>query len=149
MNATNATNDYNDGLDGDSLACKPGDAAAGLETFCTIGLPILGSVLVLNGAWFLYLSSIQRRRKRALQRQVSQIQDLSSVAVRKLHTDRAALQYLERLFLALGTAVFNYGLLYLVYGVGLVYPTTHIRGQIGDFLGELVGGRRVCIPPWW
>jgi hypothetical protein len=132
----NVTPDYNDDLDGDSLACKPGHAAVGIEAFCVIGLPSIGWLLVANGISFLYIGIIQHRRKNEIHRSVLPSLDQVPNAKRKLERERAALRYRAKLFCALGTSVLAYGLFILVHGFGTVYPTTHIRGQIGDAIGK-------------
>ena len=132
----NFTRDYHDNLEGDFLACKPGSVAEGLEFVCTFGMPILGSAWLLIGGWLLYIVFIQRRDRKLLAKQrrdasyMPNAQDSQSVHAQSDATNMFS--YIEKVLLSLGVASICASLMFLLYGVGTMYPTTHIRGQIGD-----------------
>ena len=62
----NFTRDYHDELDGEHLACKPGDVADGLVGVCTLGIPIVGSAALLNGLYCVFVVYIMRRHRKLL-----------------------------------------------------------------------------------
>ena len=136
----NLTRDYQDGLDGAYLACKPGDVADGLEVVCTFGMPILGSAAIGNGLWLLYLAYIHRRHRKLLAKQirdsvcVSNARSLPKVYAQSDTTE--LFSYIEKLLLSSSVAHISFALMFFVNGVGTMYPTTHIRGQIGDAVGK-------------
>jgi hypothetical protein len=39
---------------------------------------------------------------------------------------------IENIYLSMGVAGISTSLMFFVYGFGTMYPTTHIRGLIGD-----------------
>ena len=136
----NFTRDYNDNLEGDFLACNPGNVAEGLEFVCNFGMPIIGSALLLIGGWLLYLAFIQRRHRKLLAKQirdatyVPNAQDSQRVHPQSDATDMFS--YIEKVLLSLGVVSICVSLMFLLYGLGTMYPTTHIRGQIGDVAGK-------------
>ena len=138
MNFT--TRVYNDGLEGNFFACKPGNVAEGLEFVCTVGLPIFGSAFLLIGGWLLYLAFIQRRHRKLRAKQirdatyVPNAQDAQRVYPQSYSTDMFS--YIEKLIISASAISVGGSLIYFVNGFGTMYPTTHIRGQVGDISGE-------------
>ena len=132
----NWTVDYNDELDGPHLACKPGDAAEGFEDACSWGMSIIGSVAFLNGMYCFYLVHIKRRHwklltmyKRDAANDMPNVQSSPKLGVETFSK-------MEKLLLSAGVMHVSLSLMFLVYGFGTMYPTTHIRGQIGDAIGK-------------
>jgi hypothetical protein len=137
MNLTSDYYDPLDGDDGDHLACKPGNVAEGFEVVCNFGMPIVGSLQLLNGLSFILLVYIRRRNKKLLARQTRDGLEIPNV-INSSNTNPQidALSYAEHLLLTCGVCVIGLSLMFFVYGWGTMYPTTHIRGQIGDLVGK-------------
>ena len=135
----NYSRNYNDELEGDFLACKPGNVAEGLEGICTLGMPIIGWGTLLNSFWFLYLAYIQRCHRKLLAKQtwdpacVPKVRNSPKVYPQSDATD--TFSYMEKLLLCLGVATASFSPMFLLHGAGTMYSTTHIRGQIGDVAG--------------
>ena len=126
-----------DQLDGDSLACKPGNVAEGLELVCNFGMPIVGSLQLLNGLSFIWLAYIRQRHRKLLARQTRNgLAEPSARNSRNVSPQNEGLNYVEHLLLSVGVSVVGLSLMFFVYGWGTMYPTTHIRGQIGDLVGK-------------
>ena len=138
MNLT--TRDYDDELDGDYLACKPGDEAEGLEGICRFGMPLVGFAALGNGLYAFYLIYIIRRHRKLLTRQKRYAASFSNARnSRKVHPQSDAKEmfsYTDKLLISTGVGKVGLWLVVFVYGFGTMYPTTHIRGQIGDVAGK-------------
>ena len=141
----NFTRDYKDELEGDFLACKPGNVAEGLEVVCTLGIPIIGTAVLLNGLWLLQITYTERRHRKLLARQTRDAACLpdarnslrNSGRVHLVESDAiATFSNKEKRLLVNGASAVGISLVRLVYGFGTMYPTTHIRGQIGDAIGK-------------
>ena len=53
----------------------------------------------------------------------------------KVHPENDAtdtFSYTEKLLLSIGSMALGFSLVFVVYGFGPMYPTAHIRDQIGD-----------------
>jgi hypothetical protein len=134
----NFTGDYNDHLDGDFLACKPGATADGLEFLCTIGFPAVGTALLLTGASFLYFAA--DKLSRGVQSIDQQTRTTAAEpGVESSHTTHAKMHFyhIVKLLATLGINAVLLGLISIVYGWGTIYPTTHVRGQVGDVLRSI------------
>ena len=128
----NATFNSNGKLDDNYLACKPGEVAEGFEDACSLGMPILGSVILLNGLYCLFLAYITRHNRKLLAkftRDPARAQNSPKVG-------KETFSKMEKLLLSSGAMHVSLSLMFLVYGYGTMYPTTHINGQIGDAAGK-------------
>ena len=136
----NITRDYNDELEGDFLACRPGHVAEGLEFVCTIGFPILGSTGLIFALWCPYTVYIQRRHRKLVARQTEGVLEVPNARnSREGHSQRdntATFSNEEKLLLSGSVLIVATSLNRLVNGAGTMYPSTHIRGQIGDVAGK-------------
>jgi hypothetical protein len=135
----NYTGEYYDQLDGDFLACKPGNVAEGLEFICTIGNPGVGSVYIVNAVWVLGIAFTTRRTRQHVADQTRIGVDKTNAQTSRTTNSDKYSSYAERVMLASGLNLFFIGLCFIVYGWGTMYPTTHIRGQIGDMLTGIHG----------
>ena len=145
----NVTRDYNDELDGDYLACKPGNVAEGLTLFCNFGMPIIGVLMLLNGLFYIYLTYIHRRHRKLLARQtrvVSYTPDArQSPRVHPKSDATKVFSYIEKLLLCISALAISTSLQFIVNGFGTMYPTTYIRGQIGDVVGKKKKNRIILV----
>ena len=112
-----------DELDGEELACRPGNITEGLEFVCNVAMPVMGYGLLASGMWFLLLLYMQRRNRMILARYNQ------SAAI-------STFSFVEKVTLCIGmSCLLNSGMI-MANGFGTMYPTTHMRGHIGDMLGE-------------
>jgi hypothetical protein len=132
----NFTVDYNDMLEGDALACRPGNVAPGLEYLCEYFHPLLGMLACVTGLSYVSFISKNRRHNKLVARQRGDTTTFRSARERGEVQRRGILAQSDKVALALGTACVSYGLAFIVNGWGTMYPTQHIRGKIGDFVGE-------------
>jgi hypothetical protein len=137
----NSTKDYQDGLDGENLACKPGNIAEGLEFVCNNGMPLLGSWYLLLGLHDLFLLYISRRNRLlcAKRSQDATYVPTSPQNAPKPHPEsdtKGIFSPGEKFYLSGGVVGISTSLVFFVYGFGTMYPTTHIRGLIGDGMGK-------------
>jgi hypothetical protein len=132
----NDTADYNDELDGNYLACKPGDVAEGLDDVCNFGMPIVGSAALLNGLYSFFLAYIKRCHRKLLARYTRDTAHDPSNDQNSPKVGTETFSYMEKLLLSNGICQVSISLSFFVYGVGTMYPTTHIKGQIGDAAGK-------------
>jgi hypothetical protein len=127
----NSSRDYNDDLDGEFLACSPGNNAVGLEFICTVGFPVIGLVMLLNGIWLLVLAFTIQGRHRASSPRTRNESNMKTSRARHLSTQT---KYATKVLLASGFNMLGCGLISIIYNFGTMYPTTHWRGQVGDIL---------------
>jgi hypothetical protein len=137
MNATRLEY-YNDDLMGDFLACMPGHVADDLELLCMVGMPMLGWLYFVNGLGFFYHCLVQRSMMKP-QVKVTQVAPSSSFVERlpgrPIRVCRT-FDYRQKLLISLSVGHFGVSLMFVVHAFGTSYPSTHIRGQIGDFTGK-------------
>jgi hypothetical protein len=141
-----STSSYSDNLDGENLACAPRNVAEGLEFLCTAGIPILGVGNLLNGVWSCLLAGLKWRNNNAFTT-TKQARNTPTVATaapggtkstgtdHSKHEQQASKHHVELLLVAVGVAGALTGVTILLTGYGTMYPTTHIRSQVGDFVG--------------
>jgi hypothetical protein len=136
----NITVDYNDMLEGDRLACRPGNVAPGLEYLCEYCHPILGVAASLAGLSFFNLFVQGRRFQKSIARHLGGTATVGNARDRDERPSRrkttSALGHSEKVVLTLGTMCVSCGLPFIVNGWGTMYSSQHIRGQIGDFFGK-------------
>jgi hypothetical protein len=131
----NFTGDYNDHLDGDFLACKPGATAEGLEFLCTIGFPFVGSAMLLGGASFIYFAADKLSRGvESIGQQARTTTAEPSVESSRMAHAKKHFYHVIKLRAMNGLNAVLLGLISIVYGWGTMYPTSHLRGQVGDVL---------------
>jgi hypothetical protein len=127
----NSSVDYNDMLEGDALACRPGNVAPGLEYICEYYLPLLGAAALLNGISFFSLFVQGRRLQRSIAMQTG-----GTTTPGNARECGKRFSHSEKVILSLGALCVSYGINLFTNGWGTMYSTQHIRGQIGDFIGE-------------
>jgi hypothetical protein len=132
--------DYNDHLEGDHLACRPGHEAPGLEFLCVYGIPMAAtSCLLVAYSCFLLGFQQRRRRKRvaAASRPSMVVENSKSSNRMNRQSDlNAKLTAMEKMVFNLGFMCTFYAVAYIMYGNGTMYPSTDIRSQLGDIIGE-------------
>jgi hypothetical protein len=136
MNLT--INYFNDDLDGDNLACKPGAVAVGLEAVCDLVMPVIGWVHVGLSLWTFGLAYREGARRHLLAKYSRDTGQRTSFTRRSRHKgspvqdSTTSFSHMERLFYTVAFAMMCVAGMWLIYGFGTKYPTTHIMGQLGD-----------------
>jgi hypothetical protein len=140
MNFTDA-GDYFDDLDGNYLACAPGNVANGLAFVCLYAMPTLGILLVFNGLFGLYLTGANVCHQKQIIRQ--KYDDLrrvpsaeKSALEQAIKNSRSNATFKRNVLLHRGISTLAAGLTFFLHGFGTSYPTSHIRGQMGDISRE-------------
>jgi hypothetical protein len=132
--------DYNDHLEGNHLACRPGHEAPGLEFLCVYGIPLVGtSCMLVAYSCFVLGFKQRRRRKRVAATTRPSIAVGNSKSSRKLGRQAkmtAKLTALEKMIFNLGFMCTFYAVAYVMYGNGTMYPSTDVRSLLGDFICE-------------
>jgi hypothetical protein len=124
----NHTRDYEDQLDGGFLACHPLSMPEELAIVCNILMPTIGWMLNVTGLFQFYLAAAYHSNRMRIRRMASTPSTQANVRV----------SHMERVLLSAGATTIFVGAGFLVYGFGTVYPTSHIRGQIGDAVCKFV-----------
>jgi hypothetical protein len=147
MNIT--TVNYEDGIDGENLACAPGNVAEGLEAICAL-MPWVGVGNLLNAVMLFFLAYWKWHYNRLdLPRRTLRIPGGAPAQSMNNGRTQQGIQptsrFVEKVLLASGVTAFFAGTTFLTHSFGTKYPTTHIWGQIGDlssrWLLVVVGGR--------
>jgi hypothetical protein len=100
-------------------------------------MPLLGFWHLIWALHSLYLSYISRRNRLL---SAKRSQDAAYVPTSHQNTPKphpesdttGIFSPNEKVFLCAGVIGISASLMFFVYGFGTMYPTTHIRGQIGD-----------------
>jgi hypothetical protein len=143
MNST--PGDYSDQLEGNNLACAPGNEADGLEFLCTVLFPTMGLGTIANGLAFGFQAFV---RWRSIQLKVAASTTAANTAGKsppqRTNSNNSKYTQLARNYLAVkvlcavgATSIFT-GLSFLLHGFCTMFPTTHIRSQFGDFAGKSI-----------
>jgi hypothetical protein len=141
-----SVNYYNDDLDGDHLACKPGAVAVGLETLCSLAIPVTGWVHVGLSLWTFGLAHREGTRRQLLAKYSQETGQPTSFTRKSRHKgapvqDSTSFSHKERVLYTLAFTLMCQAGMWLTYGWGTKYPTTHIMGQLGDLFGKF----HVCL----
>jgi hypothetical protein len=134
-------NYYNDDLDGDNLACKPGAVAVGLEVVCSLATPVIGWVHVGLSLWTFGIAYKEGIRRHLLVKYSLDTGLASSITKKTRNIDSSvqnlrSFSHKEKLLYTLAFALMCEAGMWLTYGWGTKYPTTHSIGQLGDLFGK-------------
>jgi hypothetical protein len=138
----NSSGDYSDELEGNGLACAPGNEAPGLEFLCTVGLPLLGVGNLVNGLGICYLANVKWRLQHKTKRMKPTVKTKETMLPgdgrlgRSQYQQQTSRSFAAKLLCSIGVSVLLTSLTFLLHGFATMYPRGHIRSQIGDVASE-------------
>jgi hypothetical protein len=138
----NSNGDYSDQLEGNGLACAPGNEAPGLEILCTVGLPLVGVVHLANGLGFCFLASVTWRHQHKTNTTKPAVKSKETMLPgdgrlgRSQYQRQASESFAVKMLCAIGVCALLSSPTLLLHGFATMYPREHIRSQIGDVTSE-------------
>jgi hypothetical protein len=133
-NGTAETWEWFDSLDGESLACSPGDIAEGYDAVCFYIVDVMGSAQVILGCWLFYIAHLQRRLVKG---KVSTMDiAASSGKAATWAKRRLASRQNVRVAVVVGVVLTSAGLGWLLSGHGTKSGDGAV-GLLGDAFGKL------------
>jgi hypothetical protein len=138
----NSSGDYSDQLEGNVLACAPGNEAPGLEILCTVGLPLVGVGHLVNGLGICFIASVKWRHQRKTTHMKPAVKTKETMLPgdgrlgRSQYQQQTSRSFVVKLMCSIGASALLTSMSFLLHGCATMYPREHIRSQIGDVASE-------------